>query len=92
MVKHSLSYSWPRQEVLTFTPAENVSRSRNGTVRNTDSFFKDDSAEPKKISLTPNLLRDEANNNNANNNSNNSNNIFANELKEVGNLVALFVG
>lgn len=40
----------------------NVSRSRNGTVRNTDSFFKDDTAEPKKISLTPNLLRDEGNN------------------------------
>ncbi|KAJ5578195.1 uncharacterized protein N7459_007159 [Penicillium hispanicum] len=39
-----------------------VSRSRNGTVRNTDSFFKDDTAEPKKISLTPNLLRDESNN------------------------------
>ncbi|KAJ5226203.1 hypothetical protein N7468_007428 [Penicillium chermesinum] len=38
-----------------------VSRSRNGTVRNTDSFFKDDTAEPKKISLTPNLLRDESN-------------------------------
>ncbi|KAJ5491097.1 hypothetical protein N7539_002664 [Penicillium diatomitis] len=37
-----------------------VSRSRNGTVRNTDSFFKDDTAEPKKISLTPNLLRDES--------------------------------
>lgn len=40
-----------------------VSRSRNGTVRNTDSFFKDDTAEPKKISLTPNLLRDESSNN-----------------------------
>ncbi|OOG00926.1 hypothetical protein ASPCADRAFT_202763 [Aspergillus carbonarius ITEM 5010] len=36
-----------------------VSRSRNGTVRNTDSFFKDDTVETKKISLTPNLLRDE---------------------------------
>ncbi|TQB75778.1 hypothetical protein MPDQ_001742 [Monascus purpureus] len=36
-----------------------ISRSRNGTVRNTDSFFKDDSIETKKISLTPNLLRDE---------------------------------
>ncbi|KAF4119753.1 SH3 [Geosmithia morbida] len=35
------------------------SRSRNGTVRNTDSFFKDDSVETKKITLTPNLLRDE---------------------------------
>lgn len=28
-------------------------------MRNTDSFFKDDSVETKKISLTPNLLRDE---------------------------------
>lgn len=45
--------------LLTLVPAEKVSRSRNGTVRNTDSFFKDDSVETKKISLTPNLLRDE---------------------------------
>ncbi|KAL2370505.1 hypothetical protein RJ035_007107 [Blastomyces gilchristii] len=37
-------------------------RSRNGVVRNTDSFFKDDSLETKKISLTPNLLRDDSNN------------------------------
>lgn len=44
-----------------------VSRSRNGTVRNTDSFFKDDTAEPKKISLTPNLLRDESSNNSLSN-------------------------
>ncbi len=29
-------------------------------MRNTDSFFKDDTAEPKKISLTPNLLRDDS--------------------------------
>ncbi|KAI1941256.1 protein phosphatase regulator [Ophidiomyces ophidiicola] len=35
-------------------------RSRNGTLRNTDSFFKDDTGETKKISLTPNLLRDDA--------------------------------
>ncbi|XP_044717653.1 RING finger domain-containing protein [Hirsutella rhossiliensis] len=35
------------------------SRSRNGTVRNTDSFFKDESLETKKITLTPNLLRDD---------------------------------
>jgi hypothetical protein len=41
-----------------------VSRSRNGTVRNTDSFFKDDTAEPKKISLTPKLLTDFNDNNN----------------------------
>ncbi|KAI2637496.1 hypothetical protein GGS21DRAFT_549553 [Xylaria nigripes] len=32
---------------------------RNGTVRNTDSFFKDDSIETKKITLTPGLLRDD---------------------------------
>ncbi|OJD17297.1 hypothetical protein AJ78_02585 [Emergomyces pasteurianus Ep9510] len=37
-------------------------RSRNGVVRNTDSFFQDDSLETKKISLTPNLLRDDSNN------------------------------
>ncbi|VUC34150.1 unnamed protein product [Clonostachys rosea] len=36
-----------------------VGRSRNGTMRNTDSFFKDDTAETKKITLTPNLLRDD---------------------------------
>lgn len=36
------------------------SRSRNGTVRNTDSFFKDESVETKKITLTPNLLRDDS--------------------------------
>lgn len=34
-----------------------VSRSKNGTVRNTDSFFNDE--ETKKITLTPNLLRDD---------------------------------
>ncbi|KAF2646251.1 hypothetical protein P280DRAFT_512436 [Massarina eburnea CBS 473.64] len=34
--------------------------SRNGTLRNTDSFFKDDSTETRKISLTPNLLRDDS--------------------------------
>ncbi|KAK8248728.1 hypothetical protein IWZ00DRAFT_489710 [Phyllosticta capitalensis] len=34
--------------------------SRNGTLRNTDSFFKDDSVETRKISLTPNLLKDDS--------------------------------
>lgn len=38
-------------------------RTRNGTIRNTDSFFKDDTVEPRKISLTPNLLRDASNGN-----------------------------
>lgn len=56
------TYSCPFPfEVLTNSvSADNfVSRSRNGTVRNTDSFFKDDTVETKKISLTPNLLRDD---------------------------------
>lgn len=34
--------------------------SRNGTVRNTDSFFKDETVETRKITLTPNLLRDDS--------------------------------
>lgn len=34
--------------------------SRNGTVRNTDSFFKDETTETRKITLTPNLLRDDS--------------------------------
>ena len=34
--------------------------SRNGTVRNTDSFFKDENTETRKITLTPNLLRDDS--------------------------------
>ncbi|KAF7594702.1 hypothetical protein BBP40_008595 [Aspergillus hancockii] len=46
-------------EMLESEAESTVSRSRNGTVRNTDSFFKDDTVETKKISLTPNLLRDE---------------------------------
>lgn len=37
--------------------------SRKGNVRNTDSFFKDDSAETKKISLTPRLLRGDSDSN-----------------------------
>jgi hypothetical protein len=34
-------------------------QTRNGTIRNTDSFFKDDTVETKKMTLTPNLLRDD---------------------------------
>lgn len=47
------------EEIMDGRP-DGVSRSRNGTVRNTDSFFKDETVETKKISLTPNLLRDDA--------------------------------
>jgi hypothetical protein len=48
--------------VMSLTEASEGSspRSRNGVLRNTDSFFKDDSAETRKISLTPNLLRDDS--------------------------------
>jgi hypothetical protein len=42
------------------TKPEGVGKSRNGIVRNTDSFFKDDSVETRKITLTPNLLRDDS--------------------------------
>lgn len=35
--------------------------SRKGTLRNTDSFFKDDGVETRKINLTPSLLRDDSN-------------------------------
>lgn len=38
---------------------EGPRQSRNGTVRNTDSFFKDETLEMKKITLTPTLLRDD---------------------------------
>ncbi|KAF2705972.1 hypothetical protein K504DRAFT_505695 [Pleomassaria siparia CBS 279.74] len=34
--------------------------SRNGTLRNTDSFFKDENTETRKITLTPNILRDDS--------------------------------
>ncbi|KAF2432427.1 hypothetical protein EJ08DRAFT_710374 [Tothia fuscella] len=37
-------------------------KSRNGTVRNTDSFFRDESIETRKITLTPNILRDDSTN------------------------------
>ncbi|KAI9718109.1 MAG: hypothetical protein M1812_004367 [Candelaria pacifica] len=37
-------------------------KSRHGVVRNTDSFFKDDNVETRKITLTPNLLRDDSSN------------------------------
>ena len=46
-------------EMLDGKP-EGIAKSRNGTVRNTDSFFKDDTVETRKITLTPNLLRDDS--------------------------------
>ncbi|RGP77055.1 hypothetical protein FLONG3_4794 [Fusarium longipes] len=47
------------EEMLFDSKTEGPSRSRNGTVRNTDSFFRDETVETKKITLTPNLLRDD---------------------------------
>ncbi|CCT74123.1 related to ATP dependent RNA helicase [Fusarium fujikuroi IMI 58289] len=47
------------EEILFDNKQEGPSRSRNGTVRNTDSFFRDETVETKKITLTPNLLRDD---------------------------------
>ncbi|RDW94699.1 hypothetical protein BP5796_00462 [Coleophoma crateriformis] len=43
-----------------FFEGKKENKSRNGTVRNTDSFFKDDTVETRKITLTPNLLRDDS--------------------------------
>jgi hypothetical protein len=43
------------------TEAAPLKSSRKGTPRNADSFLRDDGAEPLKISLTPNLLRDNSN-------------------------------
>lgn len=45
-------------EEILHEKTDGPSRSRNGTVRNTDSFFNDE--ETKKITLTPNLLRDDS--------------------------------
>ncbi|KAK8117309.1 Tip elongation aberrant protein Tea4 [Apiospora kogelbergensis] len=42
-----------------FDNAKGTRTTKNGTVRNTDSFFKDETVETKKITLTPNLLRDD---------------------------------
>ncbi|KAF4454736.1 hypothetical protein F53441_2814 [Fusarium austroafricanum] len=47
------------EEILFDNKSEGPSRSRNGTVRNTDSFYRDETVETKKITLTPNLLRDD---------------------------------
>lgn len=48
---------------LTCYIVDAINKSRNGIVRNTDSFFKDDNGETRKITLTPNLLRDDSSRN-----------------------------
>ncbi|KAI9649417.1 protein phosphatase regulator [Ciborinia camelliae] len=57
-VKSSLDTARTSDEI--FEGKSEGSKSRNGTLRNTDSFFKDDSVETRKITLTPNLLRDDS--------------------------------
>ena len=47
--------------LLIISDDASSSKSRKGTVRNTDSFFKDDTVETRKMSLTPSLLRDDSN-------------------------------
>ena len=45
---------------IDITENDTSIKSRKGTVRNTDSFFKDDGVETRKINLTPSLLRDDS--------------------------------
>ena len=45
---------------INITENDTSIKSRKGTVRNTDSFFKDDGVETRKINLTPSLLRDDS--------------------------------
>ncbi len=45
---------------LTLVDEGSNGRSKKGTLRNTDSFFKDDNVETRKINLTPSLLRDDS--------------------------------
>lgn len=59
IVKSSSDSSRTGDEIMETKP-EGTRQSRNGTVRNTDSFFKDDSVETRKITITPNLLRDDS--------------------------------
>jgi hypothetical protein len=45
------------EEILETKSGDGPKKTSDGTVR--DSFFKDDTVETKKITLTPNLLRDD---------------------------------
>ncbi|KAI1457089.1 hypothetical protein F4805DRAFT_475377 [Annulohypoxylon moriforme] len=55
----SVTSSEVRRDSSDIFDAKTERVTRNGTVRNTDSFFKDETIETKKISLTPGLLRDD---------------------------------
>ena len=74
-------------EILTIADENATAKSRKGTLRNTDSFFKDDNVETRKINLTPSLLRDDS--------SSTSTTIRSTELKEVflhTNVISVGVG
>ncbi|KAL8987966.1 MAG: hypothetical protein Q9177_002891 [Variospora cf. flavescens] len=47
-------------KVLIILDKDATGKSRKGTLRNTDSLFKDDNTETRKINLTPSLLRDDS--------------------------------
>ncbi|KAG8631890.1 hypothetical protein KVT40_001030 [Elsinoe batatas] len=47
-------------KILEKDEAAALTKSRKGTTRNADSFLKDDTAETRKFTLTPNLLRDDS--------------------------------
>ena len=64
-MKVSLPTSNPGFNLLIMLDDASSSKSRKGTVRNTDSFFKDDTLETRKINLTPSLLRDDTNTSNS---------------------------
>lgn len=55
-VSQSADRDQPRPSQESIDSEEGTGRRR---MRNTDSFYKDDSVETRKISLTPNLLKDE---------------------------------
>lgn len=54
------------EEIFDNRNEARVRTTKNGTVRNTDSFFKDETIETKKISLTPALFRDDEANRDSN--------------------------
>lgn len=58
--QHNTSPRNLEEAVVLTSKADNTVRiTKAGTIRNTDSFFGNE-AEPRKISLTPNLLREES--------------------------------
>ncbi|KAL8690109.1 MAG: hypothetical protein Q9218_004377 [Villophora microphyllina] len=70
----TLSQSAPHPAQLICPDDGTSGKSRKGTVRNTDSFLKDDT-ETRKINLTPSLLRDDSS----------GSTIRSNEAKELKN-------